>query len=97
MSGLAAGKDTRATVVRASCPEPSIAKLWAKRTALGGPALRKRSEVYGVTTKRQNSSAAPVGRVKESELSVLVRFESLPLTSVQFWRSVEVCTTNCVP
>jgi len=31
------GQDARATVVRASCPEPSIAIQQAKRTVLGGP------------------------------------------------------------
>jgi len=31
------GQDARATVVGASCPEPSIAKLSANRTVLGGP------------------------------------------------------------
>jgi len=31
------GQDARATVVRASCPEPSIANQSANRTVLGGP------------------------------------------------------------
>ena len=37
------GQDARATVVRASCPEPSIANQSANRTVLGGPPVSSSS------------------------------------------------------
>jgi len=63
------GQDARATVVRASCPEPSIANQSANRTVLAGPANKatlatRMAALVPVRIRRENAVVFIGGSIK---------------------------------